>query len=98
MLWCVVLLYCLKIDGISEIQLALPFSKNDFFKKLRIVLITLSAIEGHLSGNLEKCFVFFTFRKFSKILFCHSLPQSLFNLTGDRFDNVINFENLFVIV
>ena len=40
-------------DGSSDIQLAFPFSNTGFFNKLRIVLITRSAIEGPLSVNLE---------------------------------------------
>ena len=41
------------IDGKSLNQLALPFSNTGFFNKLRIVLMTRSAIEGPLCGNLE---------------------------------------------
>ena len=48
-----VLLYLLTTADSSLNQSALPAKKIDFFNKLRKVLITRSAIVGHLSVNLE---------------------------------------------
>ena len=47
------LLYCLMPDGSSDTQSALPSRNTGFFKKLRPVLITLAAILGLLSLNLD---------------------------------------------
>ena len=40
--------------GISLNQSAFPFSNTGFYKILRIDIITLSAVEGPLSVNLEQ--------------------------------------------
>ena len=40
-------------NGISVNQSAFPFSKTGFFDKLLFLLLTLSALEGPLSVNLE---------------------------------------------
>ena len=63
-----VFLYCLKTHGSSLNQSAFPAKKTGFFNKLRIVLITRSAIEGPLSVNLEKLGIFLFLKKFWKIL------------------------------
>ena len=47
------LLYVLKVDVNSDNQLTFPSSKIGFLKKLRIVLIILSASDGRLSIDLE---------------------------------------------
>ena len=52
----IVLLCFLKTDVNSDIHEVFPSKKAGFFNKLRIVLITFSAIDGPLSVNLEKCF------------------------------------------
>ena len=51
---CIVLLYCLMTDGSSDNQSPFPAKKTGFLNKLRIVLITLSENDGHLSVNREK--------------------------------------------
>ena len=49
MLCCMALLLFLRTVDSSDNQLALLFRKTGFFNKLRIVLITVSAILGPLS-------------------------------------------------
>ena len=49
-----VLLYCLIRDDSTRNQSAFPDKNTGFFKKLREVSMTFSAIEGSLSVNLEK--------------------------------------------
>ena len=51
-------------DGSLLSQSALPARKIGFFNRLRIVLLTRSAIEGSLPVNLEKCCIIFIFKKF----------------------------------
>ena len=48
-----VLLYCFITDGSSYIQSVFPAKNIGFFNKLRIALITRSAVEGPLSVYLE---------------------------------------------
>ena len=84
--------------GNSEIQSAIPFANTGFFNKFLTVLTTLSAFKGPLSVDLEQCPIFLIFKKCWKMELYHSLPLSLFNWIGDRFDNVIIFKKFSVIV
>ena len=51
--WSMVLLFCLVIDGQSDIHELLPFAYVGYFQNIFIVRITRFVCEGHLSLNRE---------------------------------------------
>ena len=68
-----------------------------FFKRLRIVLLNISAIIAPRDVFLEYLLMLRLFKNSSNILLTYSLPSSVSSRFGLRFDDLIISENASVI-
>ena len=85
------------MDGNSRSQSALLLSNTGFFGKLRIVLITFSAIEGFSSVYFDYWFTI-DLERLRKMMYKTSAPRPDSILKSFRFDLVRSFEKSTVIV